>query len=77
MTSVCFVLINVETIDHLFFTCFIDRYIRGVVRCSFNFNYVPVSFDALTAWLESFDLNDRLMLSSGIAALIWALEIQE
>jgi len=36
-------------------------------------NSVPASFDDVPRWLETFSAGDRFVISTGIAALIWAI----
>ena len=59
--------------DHLFFKCSVAKYIWGIVSCSFSLHKIPESFEDIPRWLESFHINDRLLISVGVAALIWAI----
>ena len=45
----------------------------GVIRCAFNLKSIPSSFEMIPGWLESFRIIDRFLVSTGVAALIWAI----
>ena len=48
----------------------VAKYVWGVVRCAFMLKTVPVYFDCLPRWVDTFDVNDRFLISAGVAALI-------
>ena len=64
---------NVESVDHLFFTCPVARFLWGIVRCAFAFRTVPVKFDSLPSWLVIFPVKDTVLILVGVAELIWAI----
>ena len=51
----------------------VARYIWSIVSCSFCLTSVPSSFDDLPRWLDTFKIKERFVVSSGVAALIWAI----
>ena len=64
---------NVQTIDHLFFSCAVAKYVWSVVRCAFMLRTILVKLTELPRWLENFSVEDRFLISTGVAALIWAI----
>lgn len=62
-----------ESIDHLFFSCPVTRYVWNVVKCAFNLQDIPDSFDALVIWFSKFPVSVCGILASGVAAILWPL----
>ena len=64
---------NVESIEHLFFSCSVARYVWSVMRCAFMLKSIPIGFYDLPRWLETFRVEDRFLILTGVASLIWAI----
>lgn len=62
-----------ETIDHLFLSCPVSRFIWRVVGCTFGFGSFPATMRDIHTWFESFPRKYRQIIIIGSAALCWSI----
>ena len=63
-----------ETIDHLFFSCSVAKYVWNVSSCALDCNVMPGKLEELYDWILSFEGNGvRQVVESGVASVLWGL----
>lgn len=63
-----------ESIDHLFFSCPMARYVQRAELCSFNLKTTPGSSSDLTEkWIQQFSKSTLKLVLIGVAVILWTL----
>jgi hypothetical protein len=53
-----------ESIDHLFFTCPLARYLWSILNCAFCLPSTPVKFEDLGLWVWNFPSKIRTVVAA-------------
>ena len=65
---------DVETVNHLFISCSVARFIWRILQCTYNFVKKPDSVkDLFGDWLRSFGKEEKKLVVVGAAAVIWTI----
>jgi hypothetical protein len=72
-SSLCSFCNEVETNNHLFFSCSVSKVVWGIVGSTMGTNLVPNSFWQAMTWFHSFLPRDEKFFVVLIAAICWAI----
>lgn len=62
-----------EITVRLFFRCALARFVWGVARCTADRATAPSMFDDINDSIMGFPSKDRVLISVGVAAVLWSL----
>ena len=63
-----------ESVNHLFFSCSLAKFLWNIVGCALGSQRAPMSFfDLCQNWLSSYTGKDRVVVLLGSAALLWSI----
>jgi hypothetical protein len=62
-----------ESIDHLFFTCPLARFIWGIFQCAFDSPKQPQWMCEVDPWLNKMQGSCRLLAKNILAAAFWGM----
>lgn len=60
---------NPETVEHLFRTCVVARFMWGVIRSVTGINDIPAKIEDFSAWIEKFPRKLSKVIAVGVAAV--------
>jgi hypothetical protein len=65
---------GMESIDHLFFKCSVDRFVWRVVQIALNLDYIPKNIDEVCdSWMKNPKNKISNLLIFGCGAMFWAI----